>query len=358
VEVEIKNGKNIVLLVNKDYSATLQNTLPLANMMYGAGGSIWYINLHIIDASDSYPPIYSGGKDNIATASTVIDAISRLTYGMKMLQPHAYQLSKSIFSKSPSEIDKTMHLKPVFDKLSMYHAKTISPTPVPINSEGFKKAIPSMLQNVTSGNTVMEEQKIVKAVRRAIASDGAFSVQNWSKRPIEGHPMYRLLKSIPRIPTSSLLNKNTAYAAAMKTKHGDVSMESITSFKAAIRKMCAWLKSTFPNEVFAAIIVTKNNRLKSNAWVLREAMITNNVPVVSIIRMNDSVIQDAQNVGNSTMMRDITLFRLKPQSTKITHFLYFDDGTYSGTQAHNNLQKFMKIWKSESAPEEEPVGVR
>lgn len=109
VDIEIRSDV-ITITVNKNKRAALQKALPQAEMRTGMMGyNKWYIYLHIT------------GKD-----STVIDAISRLTSGMKMLSPSAHQWSSSIFAwRRYSRANKTLVLKPIFDKLLNYHAETV-----------------------------------------------------------------------------------------------------------------------------------------------------------------------------------------------------------------------------------------
>lgn len=88
VELEIGPAK-IKISVSSNHIATLQDALPQAQMQR----DIYTRNKWYVDLSITYDSIYENneGKDNIATPSTVIDVISRITYGMEMLPPSAYK---------------------------------------------------------------------------------------------------------------------------------------------------------------------------------------------------------------------------------------------------------------------------
>jgi hypothetical protein len=128
VEIQCNNNKlSIVLTVNANYRATLQKALPKAEMRMTLDGrnDKWNIYLNI-----TYDSSYENnrGKNNIATPSTVVNAINRITYGMEMLPPSAYKYSSFRFTLFSRYTNKTSRLKPIFEKLSIYHAETRPPT--------------------------------------------------------------------------------------------------------------------------------------------------------------------------------------------------------------------------------------
>lgn len=160
VDVIISSDGNklfITLSINTTHKESLQKALPLAQMKESVNDNKSSIYLDI-----THDSVHENtrGKDNIATPTTVINALHRLTYGMEMLPPSAFRYT--IFSRYAR---KTTRVKPIFEKLSMYHIQMKQP---PQNSaQNFQNA-----QNVQSTQRIRSAKYLTTSQAIEAARNG------------------------------------------------------------------------------------------------------------------------------------------------------------------------------------------